>query len=69
MNLDIRTDNVEEIYEKVKASSKDLLPIEDKWYRTNDIDLGSRQFIVLDPDGNLLRFSDSLGTCPTQTVL
>jgi uncharacterized glyoxalase superfamily protein PhnB len=69
MNLDIRTDNVEELYEKVKASgAKIFLPIEDKWYRANDIDLGSRQFIVLDPDGYLLRFSGSLGTRPTQTV-
>jgi catechol 2,3-dioxygenase-like lactoylglutathione lyase family enzyme len=70
VNLDIRTDNVEKLYEKVKASgAKIFLPIEDKWYRANDIDLGSRQFIVLDPDGYLLRFSGSLGTRPTQTVL
>jgi len=70
MNLDIRTDDVDELYQKVKASgAKIFLPIEDKWYRADDIDLGSRQFVVLDPDGYLLRFSGSLGTRPTQTVL
>jgi uncharacterized glyoxalase superfamily protein PhnB len=70
MTLDIRTDNVEELYERVKASgAKIFLPIEGKWYRTNDTDLGGRQFIVLDPHGYLLRFSGSLGKRPTQTVL
>jgi len=34
MNLDIRTDDVDELYEKVKASGATIfLPIEDKWYR------------------------------------
>jgi hypothetical protein len=65
-----RTDKVDELYKKVKAfGAKIFLPIEDKWYRADDIDLGSRQFIVLDPDGYLLRFSGSLGTRPTQAVL
>ena len=40
MNLDIRTDDVDELYEKVKASgAKIFLPIEDKWYRADDVDL------------------------------
>jgi catechol 2,3-dioxygenase-like lactoylglutathione lyase family enzyme len=70
MNLDIRTDNVDDLYERVKAFEATIfLPIEDKWYRADDIDLGSRQFIVLDPDGYLLRFHGNLGTRPTQTVL
>ena len=35
--------------------------IEDKWYRADDIEIGNRQFIVLDPDGYMLRFAEELG--------
>lgn len=40
------------------------LPIEEKWYRAGDKEIGVRQFIIADPDGYLLRFSESLGTRP-----
>jgi hypothetical protein len=35
--------------------------MEEKWYRMNDSKVGNRQFIVLDPDGYLLRFVQDLG--------
>jgi hypothetical protein len=35
--------------------------IEEKWYRANDVELGNRQFIILDPDGYMLRFFQDLG--------
>jgi hypothetical protein len=38
------------------------MPMEEKWYRANDTQLGNRQFIVQDPDGYLLRFFQDLGT-------
>lgn len=67
MNLEIGASNVKELYARVTSSdAKVFLPIEDKWYRADDIDLGVRQFIVLDPDGYLLRFSERIGTRPTQ---
>jgi len=34
---------------------------EDAWYRAGDAHVGSRQFLVQDPDGYLLRFFQSLG--------
>jgi len=34
---------------------------EQKWYRTGGIESGVHQFLVLDPDGYLVRFSASLG--------
>ena len=34
---------------------------EEKWYRTGDFESGTRQFLVQDPDGYLIRFSASLG--------
>jgi catechol 2,3-dioxygenase-like lactoylglutathione lyase family enzyme len=37
------------------------LPLEDKWYRKGQCEVGNRQFVVADPDGYLLRFFQSLG--------
>lgn len=35
--------------------------VEDVWRETGDIVTGSREFLVRDPDGYLLRFSEHLG--------
>jgi len=62
INLQIRTDNVDELYKQVKISGSEIfLSIEDKWYRADDVYVGSRQFIVLDPDGYMLRFYEDIG--------
>lgn len=69
MNLEIGANDVKELYDRVTVSdAKVFLPLEDKWYRADDIDLGVRQFIVLDPDGYLLRFSERIGSRPTQVA-
>ena len=62
INFQIHTDNVDELYARVqKAGAKIFLPMEEKWYRCDDALLGNRQFIVMDPDGYLLRFAEDLG--------
>lgn len=62
INLEIKTSKVDELYDHAqKAGAKIFLPIEDKWYRANDVEIGNRQFIVLDPDGYMLRFVQDLG--------
>lgn len=62
INLQISTEKVDELYERVQKSKANIfLPIEEKWYRANDVELGKRQFIVLDPDGYMLRFAQDLG--------
>lgn len=62
INLQIKTDKIDELYDRVqKARAEVFLPIEEKWYRANDVELGNRQFIVLDPDGYMLRFFQDLG--------
>lgn len=62
INLEIQTVKVNELYTRVqKTDAKIFLPIEDKWYRINQIEICNRQFIVLDPDGYMLRFSECLG--------
>lgn len=35
--------------------------VEERWYRSNDEHRGQRNFLVLDPDGYLLRFAEDLG--------
>lgn len=35
--------------------------VEERWYRSNDRHRGQRNFLVLDPDGYLLRFAEDLG--------
>ena len=34
------------------------------WYRQGQVLLGRREFLVMDPDGYLLRFAQSLGEMP-----
>lgn len=63
VNLQIKTAAVNRLYEHVqKNGARIFLPIENKWYRAGNIEIGQRQFIVLDPDGYMLRFIESLGT-------
>lgn len=62
INLQIQTENVDDLYNNIQQFGANIfLPIEDKWYRANDVELGNRQFIVLDPDGYMLRFFQDLG--------
>lgn len=61
VNLEIKTDKVMELYGHVqKAGANIFLPLEEKWYCADNIELCNRQFIVLDPDGYMLRFSQNI---------
>jgi catechol 2,3-dioxygenase-like lactoylglutathione lyase family enzyme len=63
INLQIETEGVRELYESVQKNAAQIFwPMEDKWYRCDDVYLGNRQFIVQDPDGYLLRFFQDLGS-------
>jgi catechol 2,3-dioxygenase-like lactoylglutathione lyase family enzyme len=65
LNLQIRVKLIEPILENLKKAGIDLfMDVEEKWYRKNDTQVGNRQFLVQDPDGYLLRFTESLGTRP-----
>ena len=66
INLQIEVSNLDELLEAVRRASVPVfLPLEDKWYRRDDVLLGNRQFVVQDPDGYLLRFFQNLGSRPT----
>ncbi len=65
MNFQMDTTDVASLYERAKSSgAKIILELEEKWYRADDILMGNRQFIVLDPDGFMLRFAEDLGEKP-----
>jgi catechol 2,3-dioxygenase-like lactoylglutathione lyase family enzyme len=65
INLQILVRDVERLHAAVvESGSRILVPLEEKWYRREDSLLGQRQFVVLDPDGYLLRFAEDLGAKP-----
>ena len=65
VNLQIEVPDIDLLYAAVQSAAATIfLPIEDKWYRRDDVLVGNRQFIVQDPDGYLLRFFGDLGQRP-----
>lgn len=59
--------DVEGLYSRVVEAKAELhLPLEEKWYRMGDIEGGNHQFVVVDPDGYLMRFAQDLGSRPAE---
>lgn len=62
INFQLEVDNLDKIYKNFKtANYKIIFDIEENWYRQDDKLLGNREFLIQDPDGYLLRFSEDLG--------
>lgn len=62
INFQIDTDDVEKLAKNLKAHSYPLRrDLEDSWYKVKNTLRGCRQILVQDPDGYLLRFSQSIG--------
>jgi catechol 2,3-dioxygenase-like lactoylglutathione lyase family enzyme len=62
INLQIECSDVEGLREDLERSSYPLCRgIEEEWYETGGVLSGQREFLVQDPDGYLLRFSEFLG--------
>ena len=62
VNFQIEVDNVEKLYNSLKENGyKIAFEMEENWYRQDDKLLGNKEFLVQDPDGYLLRFSEDLG--------
>lgn len=65
INLQIRASDVDALHAAALAAGVTIfLPMEERWYRAGDREVGNRQFILLDPDGYLLRFYQDLGSRP-----
>jgi len=65
VNFQIAVRDVDALYARVEAAGCDVpIPMEERWYRADDMLSGNRQFVVADPDGYLLRFFSDLGERP-----
>jgi catechol 2,3-dioxygenase-like lactoylglutathione lyase family enzyme len=57
--------DVEALYARVVDAGAEVhIALEQKWYRMGDVEGGNHQFVVVDPDGYLMRFAQDLGTRP-----
>ncbi|MGE0121024.1 MAG: bleomycin resistance protein [Dongiaceae bacterium] len=62
VNFQIEVEDVQPLLTRIAATDTALFrPVEEVWYRAGDVYSGSRQFLVQDPDGYLLRFCENLG--------
>ncbi len=62
VNFQILVADLETLYKNVLAVNAEIIvPMEERWYRRCEIELGNRQFVVADPDGYLLRLFNDLG--------
>jgi len=62
INFQISVDNVEELYKNIKMHKYPIkLEIQENWYRAKNKLLGQKEFLIMDPDGYLLRFAEDLG--------
>lgn len=62
VNLQILVPHVRPVLDRLETAAVSLyLPLEEKWYRRDNHEVGNRQFVVTDPDGYLLRLFEDLG--------
>jgi len=65
MNLSIECPDINALARNLESSGHTLRkPIEEFWYREDKQLQGESNFLVLDPDGYLLRFAQDLGCKP-----
>ncbi len=65
VNFQIQIERIDPLLERLQQNNIELfLPVEERWYRKNNVEVGNRQFLVKDPDGYLLRFTEDLGARP-----
>jgi catechol 2,3-dioxygenase-like lactoylglutathione lyase family enzyme len=65
VNFQIEVADVAALYARVLDGGFDpFIPMEERWYRRDDVELGNKQFAVADPDGYVLRFFSDLGQRP-----
>ena len=62
INFQLEVDDVDKVYNSLKENNyKIAYEMEENWYRQDNRLLGNKEFLVQDPDGYLLRFSEDLG--------
>jgi catechol 2,3-dioxygenase-like lactoylglutathione lyase family enzyme len=62
VNFQIKVNNIASLIALLKENNYKMYEEpQENWYRKNDKEVGSREFLVQDPDGYLLRFAQDLG--------
>ena len=62
INFQIQVSDVEHLHTAILAAGVAIyLPLEERWYRRENDEIGVSQFAIQDPDGYLLRFSQVIG--------
>lgn len=65
VNFEIKVTSIEPILTRLTTVGWPLYRApQERWYRSNEVEIGVRQFLVQDPDGYLLRFSAWIGNRP-----
>ena len=65
INFEIQVGDLDPILQRLQRARIPLfLAPEEQWYRSEDLEIGVRQFLVQDPDGYLLRLQTEIGSCP-----
>ena len=67
INLQIEVGDAKVLHDRVQKAGIDfVIPLEERWYRKDEIEKGHSQFVISDCDGYLLRFFSSLGERPAK---
>ena len=65
INFQIEVDDIQFLIDSLKKHNFPIFKeIKESWYRKNNILLGNKEFLVQDPNGYLLRFSQDIGKKP-----
>lgn len=62
INFQIEVDDLGSLYERVRKAGLNVFRERaEKWRKTGSVECGEVEFLIQDPDGYLLRFSESIG--------
>ncbi len=68
INFQIMVPKADPILQRLMQAGWPLfLPCEEAWYRVGAVEVGQKQFIVMDPDSYLLRFAEDMGQRPVSS--
>ena len=61
INFQIDVTNIDEIYSRLNENNYTIfVQMEEHWYRKDNVLMGCKEFLVQDPNGYVLRFSEDL---------
>ena len=62
INFQLEVNEASKIYNSLKEKGYNItFDMEENWYRVDNKLLGNKEFLIQDPDGYLLRFSEDIG--------